>query len=65
MHSKDYEILVSRLTIENNKLRDWQQKYMAEGNIKMLEVSKVAHSHNEETIRFIERLDKEIEEDDR
>lgn len=60
MHSKDYEVLVSRLTIENNKLRDLQQKYMAKGNDEMLEVSKIAHSHNDETIRFIKRLDKEL-----
>lgn len=60
MYSKDYEILINRLTIENNKLRDLQQKYMAEGNMEMLKVSHIAHSHNEETIRFIKRLDKEL-----
>lgn len=63
MHSKDYEILISRLVKENNKLRDLEQKYMAEGNEQMIKVSKIAHSHNDETIRFIKRLDKEIYKD--
>ena len=61
MNSKDYEILVSRLVKENNKLRDLEQKYAMEGKVEMIDVINVAHDHNDETIRFIKRLDKELE----
>lgn len=60
MYSKDYEILVKRLTIENNNIRDRQLKWMAEGNNEMIEIGEIAHKHNDETIRFIKKLDKEL-----
>ena len=63
MYSKDYEILVSRLVKENNKLRDLQQKYVMEGEFEMVDVINVAHDHNDETIRFIKRLDKELHDE--
>ena len=61
MYSKHYEILVNRLVVENNKIRNSMEKWNREGNLKMIEVGKRAHSHNEETIKFIKELDKEIE----
>lgn len=61
MYSEHYEILVNRLVVENNKIRNSMEKWNREGNLTMIETGKRAHDHNEETIKFIKELDKEIE----
>lgn len=62
MYSKDYELLVSRLVLENNKIRDKQKLWLEIGNTDMFEVAEIAHKHNDETIRFIKKLDREVQE---
>lgn len=64
MYSKDYELLVNRLVLENNKIRDQQLVWGAQGDITMIEIGRQALKHNEETISFIKKVDKEIEEDE-
>ena len=60
MHSKDYELLVSRLVLENNKIRDMQKVWLEKEDLDYVDIAEIAHKHNEETIRFIKRLDKEL-----
>ena len=65
MYSKDYELLVNRLVLENNKIRNMQKVWLEKEKLDYVDVAEIAHKHNNETIRFIKKLDKEIEEDDR
>lgn len=62
MYSKHYKILVKRLVEENNKIREKQREWLIKGDLKMIDTAEIALAHNEETIRFIKRFDKEVEE---
>lgn len=60
MNSEHYQILVTRLTEEMNRIRDKQKQWLIDGNLKMLDAGEEKLAHIVETIRFIKKVDKEM-----